>query len=54
MKFETLHVSIAVPSVLTKFGKSAFSDYAPWAWNELQNVINLDKLPTLSIFKEGL
>ncbi len=35
----------------TKFGKCAFSAYAPWAWNELQNVINLDTLPTLSTFK---
>ncbi len=33
-------IQLTVPRVLSKFGKCAFSAYAPWAWNELQNFIN--------------
>jgi len=45
------HLRLKVPSVLSEFGKSAFSFYAPWSWNDLQNVLNLDALPTLTSFK---
>ncbi len=42
-------IRLTVPRLLSKFGKSAFSAYAPWACNKFQNVINLDTLPTLPI-----
>ena len=48
------HIRLKVPRVLSEFGKSVFFFYAPWAWNDLQNVLNLDALPTLSTFKGHL
>jgi hypothetical protein len=45
---------LKVPRVLSEFGKSAFSFYAPWTWNELQNVLKLDALPTLTSLKRLL
>lgn len=46
-----LHLCLKVPRVFTEFGKHAFSSYAPRVWNDLQNVLKLESLPSLSTFK---
>lgn len=46
-----LHLCLKVPRVFTEFGKHAFSFYAPRVWNDLQNVLKLESLPSLSTFK---
>jgi len=46
-----LKLQLKVPKVSSKFGKHAFSFYAPRAWNDLQNVLKLEFLPPLSTFK---
>jgi len=54
--FHTLsdsHIRLKVPRVLLEFGKSPFVN-ASWFWNEIQNVLNLDTLPTLTSFKHLL
>lgn len=48
------HIRLKVTRELSESGKCAFSFYAPWAWNELQNILNLNALPTLSTFKHLL
>ena len=43
-----------VPRASTEFGKSAFSYYAPWSWNQLQKDAKLDCLIPLDGFKSLL
>ncbi len=40
-----------VPRVCTELGKTAFSHYAPWAWNNLQKDLKLDKFVSIGEFK---
>lgn len=40
-----------VPMVQSELGKTAFSFYAPSVWNELQDTITLEALPTVNAFK---
>lgn len=44
-------IQLKVLRVYSEFSKFVFSFYAPWVLNELQNVLSLDILPPLSIFK---
>ena len=47
----TNRILLNVPRVHSELGKTAFSFYAPWAWNELQNTITLETLPSLNNLK---
>lgn len=40
-----------VPRMQLDLGKTSFSFYAPSLWNELQDKINLQSLPTVNVFK---
>ncbi len=40
-----------IPRVCTELGKTAFSYYAPWAWNNLQKDLKLDKFVSIGEFK---
>lgn len=42
-------VAFYVPRVLTDLGKTAFSYYAPWAWNNLQKDFKLETFRPISI-----
>jgi len=46
--------SYQVPRVFTELGKKAFSYFAPWSWNNLQNLLHLNDLVPLNEFKAML
>ena len=43
-----------IPTVRTVLGKTSFSSYAPYAWNNLQNILNLESVPSIDAFKNLL
>ncbi len=47
----TSRILLNVPRVDSELGKTTFSFYPPWAWNELQNTITLEVFPSLNVFK---
>ncbi len=47
-------IKLVVPRVYSKHGKSCFSYYAPWLWNELQSNTPLETIPPLNICKNVL
>ncbi len=40
-----------IPRVCTELGKTAFSYYAPWAWNNLQKDLKLNTFVSIGEFK---
>ncbi len=47
-------IKLVVPRVHSEHGKSSFSYYAPWLWNEFQATTPLETIPPLNIFKNVL
>ncbi len=46
-------IKLVVPRLYSKQGKSCFSYYAPWLWNELQSNTPLETIPPLNICKKN-
>lgn len=47
-------IKLEVPRIHSEHGKSAFSYYASWLWNEFQAIIPLETIPSLNTFKNVL
>lgn len=47
-------ILLRTPFTRTELGKTAFSSFAPKAWNELQATVNLKVLPSINSFKDLL
>ena len=47
-------IMLNIPTVRTVLGKTSFSSYAPYAWNNLQNILNLESVPSIDAFKNLL
>lgn len=45
---------LITPSIRTELGKTSFSYYASYAWNDLQNTLHLETLPSVNTFKNLL
>jgi len=45
-------IKLEVPRIHSEHGKSAFSYYASWLWNEFQAIIPLETIPSLNMFKK--
>lgn len=44
-------IKLEVPRIHSEHGKSAFSYYASWLWNEFQAIIPLETILSLTTFK---
>ncbi len=45
---------LKMPIFHTEIGRSAFSNYAPYVWNELQGILHMESVPSLAMFKNIL
>lgn len=50
----SIGIKLEVPKIHSEHGKSAFSYFAPWLWNEFQINAQLERIPSLNVFKNIL